>query len=123
MDIFELLDREAPACELSWLVIGGHAVNAYAPRRSRLCSRSMATPNFMDRFSEPCREDGATAQEFRAQPPDLQFPDAPEFVSKPPRLPWLLIYDRSKARLQYKASRPDFDRRRLEAKSSEEFVL
>jgi hypothetical protein len=77
----------------------------------------------MDRSSEPSREICATAQEFRAQPPDLEFPDAPEFVSKPPRLPWLVIYDRSKGRLRYKTTRPDFEQRRLEAKSFEEFVL
>ena len=77
----------------------------------------------MDRFSEPSPENCATAQGFHAQPPDLEFPDAPDFVSKPPRLPWPVIYDRSKRRLRYKTARRDFEQRRLENKSSEEFVL
>jgi hypothetical protein len=77
----------------------------------------------MDKFSDPSRENDETVPEFRAQPPDLEFPDAPEFVSKPPRLPWRAIYQRSQERLRYKTTQPGFEQRRLETKSPEEFVL
>jgi hypothetical protein len=77
----------------------------------------------MDKSSGPSRESGGRGVNFCAQPPDLDLPDAPEFESKPPRLPWLVIFKRSEERLPFKTRQAGFEQRRLETKSSEEFVL
>jgi len=60
---------------------------------------------------------------FRPQKPDLELPINPDFVSKPPRLPWRVMYDRSLESLPRKLSRPNFRERRFAEKIDVEFVL
>jgi hypothetical protein len=65
----------------------------------------------------------STPSDWHPKPPDLEFPDGSAFISKPPRLPWLVIFRRSEERLRFKTGQPDFEQRRLEAKTPEEFIL
>lgn len=65
----------------------------------------------------------AALASFRPKPPDLELPIDPDFVSKPPRLPWRVIYERSLERLHLKTSRPEFKERRLAERIDVEFVL
>ena len=60
---------------------------------------------------------------FRPGSPDLEFPVAPDFVSKPPRLNWDDIFQRSEASLAFKTRQPDFEEGRFKTKIAEEFVL
>jgi hypothetical protein len=83
----------------------------------------MATPSFTDKSSAPSREESGVAEGFRPQPAELQFPDAGDFISKPPRLPWLAIFQRSEEGLRFKTSQPGFEERRLKSKTSDEFIL
>jgi len=53
----------------------------------------------------------------------LELPINPDFVSKPPRLPWRVMYDRSLESLPRKLSRPNFRERRFAEKIDVEFVL
>ena len=79
--------------------------------------------NYMEKSAERLARIEAALASFRPQPPDLEFPINPDFVSKPPRLPWRAIYERSLERLHLKTSRPDFNGRRLAEKNDVEFVL
>lgn len=80
-------------------------------------------PNSMDRCSAPSPELTEGGAGFAPKPAELEFPDAPDFISKPPRLPWHVIFQRSQERLAAKASQPAFEERRLQAKTPAEFVL
>jgi hypothetical protein len=77
----------------------------------------------MEKSDERLARIEAALATFRPQPPDLEFPIAPEFISKPPRLPWRVIYERSLERLHLKTSQPDFHERRAAEKIDVEFVL
>ena len=60
---------------------------------------------------------------FKPQPPDLEFPVDPDFISKPPRLPWQHVYHGSLERLDFRMNQPGFEEKRLARKSFEEFIL
>ncbi len=54
---------------------------------------------------------------------DLDLPDAPDFVSQLPRLSWDAMFRLNEQSLAWHTRRPDFEQRRLETKSPQEFVL
>lgn len=56
-------------------------------------------------------------------PPDLEFPVDPNFVSKPPRLPWDVAFRGCEEALPWHTARPGFEERRLADKVDVEFVL
>ena len=55
--------------------------------------------------------------------PDLEFPVAPEFVSRPPKLPYEAILRRCAETMAWRNARPGESQRRLAEKIDVEFVL
>lgn len=55
--------------------------------------------------------------------PPLELPNAPDFLSRPPILPFDTIVALAEEQLPYELSRPDFEARRLRTKCRVEFVL
>ncbi|MGO8675339.1 MAG: hypothetical protein ACLQVX_05665 [Limisphaerales bacterium] len=58
-----------------------------------------------------------------AEPPDLELPVAPGFVSRPPRLDPQVMLRRCASAMPWRNSRPGERERRLAEKILEEFVL
>jgi hypothetical protein len=83
----------------------------------------MAHPNSMKKSSAASAKIEELLASFEPREPDLEFPVAPDFDPKPPRLPWPVIFKRSEENLPYKIRQPDFEKRRLAAKCRAEFVL
>ena len=54
---------------------------------------------------------------------DLEFPDAPDFISKPPRISWEEIFALSEAALPEKLTDPNFYKERLLRKVTAEFII
>lgn len=53
----------------------------------------------------------------------LELPTAPDFVSRPPILPFDTIVALCEELLPFEVGRPDFEERRLRTKVREEFML
>lgn len=53
----------------------------------------------------------------------LELPTAPDFVSRPPILPFDDVVAMCEELLPFEIGRPDFEERRLRIKVGEEFVL
>jgi hypothetical protein len=83
--------------------------------------QNMAPSSCMRKYSERSIEEALAS--FQPEPADLDFPIDPDFVSKPPRLPWQAIYQRSEESLPRKTMRPEFEEQRLASKIAAEFVL
>lgn len=60
---------------------------------------------------------------FRPQPPEMEFPVAPEFLSRPPRVDLIKMFQRCEGMLRWKTCQPDFEQRRLAQKCAAEFIL
>ena len=77
----------------------------------------------MKKYSVHSHDVAGALAAFRPSSPDLQFPIAPDFISRPPRLDWDAIVRRCEESLAFKRRQPGFEERRLASKVTEEFVL
>lgn len=77
----------------------------------------------MKKSSEPVPTTKPVTSEQTADPAELQFPAAPDFVSRPPRLDPQLMLKRCAETMPWRSSRPGERARRLAEKIPVEFVL
>ena len=104
--------------------MGATTIWAMADRKKFVnCSSSMAIWSCMKKSSGPVPATKTDPQEQTADPAELEFPVAPDFVSRPPRLDPQLMLKRCAETMPWRSSRPGERARRLAEKIPVEFVL